>query len=77
MRSDEFDREKLRKIIAKKLGGMKLAPNVELLIYLDFLCFMEDLAKSAEATSLKKNHSAVNRSDIMEALENVLKKYRG
>lgn len=30
---------------------------------------MEDLAKSAEATSLKKNHSAVNRSDIMEALE--------
>lgn len=32
MRSDEFDREKLRKIITKKLGGMKLAPNVELLV---------------------------------------------
>lgn len=32
MRSDEFDREKLKKIISKKLGGRKLAPNVELLV---------------------------------------------
>ncbi|KAI9259315.1 hypothetical protein BY458DRAFT_517444 [Sporodiniella umbellata] len=77
MVKDSFDREKCRKIISKKLNGKKLGPNVELLIYLNFLCFMGDFSKTAEESSLKNNRKIVSRQDIVEALEKTLRKYRG
>ncbi|KAI9250394.1 hypothetical protein EDC94DRAFT_316892 [Helicostylum pulchrum] len=75
------NRQAFRKHLEEVLGVEELDDKVDLLIYLDYVLFMEKLAQETEKEKQKaqKNKKIITlkTADINKHVENVLNEFRG
>lgn len=74
VKSLPFNRKRLVKHLKELLDVEKVEEDVDILIYLDFMMFLERLAKKAEAEG---QDNCVRQKNIENNLESVLREFRG
>ncbi|XP_029452541.1 centromere protein W isoform X2 [Rhinatrema bivittatum] len=70
-------RSSLRALIKKQKPHLRLAANVDLLVHLNCLLFLQRLAAEARTKAIESKHSTIKPAHITAVAKAVLKKSRG
>ncbi|KAI9483402.1 MAG: hypothetical protein EXX96DRAFT_616388 [Benjaminiella poitrasii] len=72
-----YIRNSFRRAMKNRLNDKKLTSNVDVLMYLDFILFLDRLAKASEQAAAERHATYVKTEDIDKVLENTLREFRG
>ncbi|XP_030051354.1 centromere protein W [Microcaecilia unicolor] len=70
-------RSTLRSVIRKHKPQLRLATNVDLLVHLNCLLFLQRLAQAARTNAIEMKSSTIKPAHITAVTKSVLKKSRG
>ncbi|EDU46279.1 hypothetical protein PtrSN002B_006811 [Pyrenophora tritici-repentis] len=71
-----YPRATVKKIV-KAHSNRGVSRNVDILIYLNYIVFMQDLLKEANIKSKQHGEKGVSAKSIKRVSEGVLRKYKG
>ncbi|KAK6361686.1 hypothetical protein TWF730_005400 [Orbilia blumenaviensis] len=73
--TNQYPRNTLRRII-KAHAGCKISKNADILIYLDYALFLEQLVKEARIDAKATGEKQITARNVKKAKDTVLKKFR-
>ncbi|KAI8642010.1 hypothetical protein BD408DRAFT_417205 [Parasitella parasitica] len=72
-----YSRKRFKKGIENRLGGKKVTGNADILMFMNFLIFLEKLAEAAEKDAEGRGTKNIRPKDIKGNLEKTLRQFRG
>ncbi|CAN9461556.1 hypothetical protein AA0119_g12924 [Alternaria tenuissima] len=71
-----YPRATVKKIV-KAHSNRQMSKNVDILIYLNYALFMQELINEASIKSKQRGERALSARSVKRVSENVLRKYKG
>ncbi|KAK9468765.1 hypothetical protein V1512DRAFT_257825 [Lipomyces arxii] len=72
-----YPRSTLRKIVKKHASGCKISKSADILIYLDYLLFLEELLKEANIEVRQNGEKVLRQRHIESVTDKVLQRFKG
>ncbi|KAJ8099213.1 hypothetical protein POJ06DRAFT_256346 [Lipomyces tetrasporus] len=72
-----FPRSSLRRIVKKNAKDTNISKRADVLVYLDYILFLEELLKEASIEARQAGDKVLRQRHIERALETTLQKFRG
>ncbi|KAL9552888.1 hypothetical protein MBANPS3_003562 [Mucor bainieri] len=72
-----YSRSRFKKTIESGLDGKRLTKDTDILMYMNFLIFLERLAKNSEEASNERGSNRVKVGDVNKYLQDTLREFRG
>ncbi|GAN00754.1 hypothetical protein MAM1_0002c00176 [Mucor ambiguus] len=72
-----YSRTRFKKSIESGLDGKNIAGDTDILMYMNFLMFLERLANNSERAADERGSSRVNANDVNKYLQDTLREFRG
>ncbi|KAK9371217.1 hypothetical protein V1509DRAFT_613938 [Lipomyces kononenkoae] len=72
-----FPRSSLRRIVKKNAKSTNISKRADVLVYLDYILFLEALLKEASIQARQDGDKVIRQRHIEHATEITLRKFRG
>ncbi|KAK9332033.1 hypothetical protein V1520DRAFT_336233 [Lipomyces starkeyi] len=72
-----FPRSSLRRIVKKNSKNTNISKRADVLVYLDYILFMEELLKESSIEARQAGDKVLRQRHVERAAEITLRKFRG
>ncbi|KAG1092938.1 hypothetical protein G6F42_019071 [Rhizopus arrhizus] len=72
-----YRRTRFKNSLESSLDGKKITGDTDVLMYMNFLMFLDRLAKASEQAAEERGSSRVREPDVAKYLQKTLREFRG